>query len=299
MNTNSKDVVKNVESNNVESTSNEQRQTVKPIIVSRRRLLRAGVAGIPVALTMAGIAPGQFGTQWSAASGLDYDGKHTLERFSSIHDDVLNDNLIYSDQDGFILKNNNDGYYEETCNSDADTITSQTPQATVTITFSGVTNDAPDITPARPPQESDISLSLALSEGAITYQARLNKNGNFYTQQSLFTSDSSKFTPTLTSPSYSSNYSITNISAGSGNVTIANLDNTDWPVVSDPWRQVPSDEENVSVTYTANTPFTYTTTESGNSSNTITYTGTINIEVTFPATVNAPTQTFEKVTDWN
>ena len=101
MNTNSKDVVKSVESKNVESTSNEQRQTNKPIVISRRRLLRAGVAGIPVVLTMAGIAPAAgIQTVASAASGLMYGGNKVYNRF---YDQRRSDGLVWTDHNGFVL----------------------------------------------------------------------------------------------------------------------------------------------------------------------------------------------------
>ncbi len=303
MNTNSKDVVKNVESNNVESTSNEQRQTNKPIIVSRRRLLRAGVAGIPVVLTMAGIAPGQFGGVASAASGLDYDKKNTIGRFKSIHGDVLNNNLIYSDGDGFIFKNNNEGYYEETGKSSAFTPTNETG-VTATITFSeptGPTSSVPDVTnpsPTHAPVSSDLSFALELDAEAIKYQARLNKNGYYYTQQDMFTSDKSKFKPSLSSSSYPTNYTIQSITDANETVTIGNLDTTDWSNVHEPWRVVPNESKQVSVTYTATTTYKYTTPDLNNTNNDLTYTGTITVEVTFPVTVSVPEDRFEKETNW-
>ena len=101
MNTKSEDVVKNVELNQVESTSNEQRQTVKPIVISRRRLLRAGVAGIPVVLTMAGLAPAEsIQTTPSAASGLVYGGNKVYNRF---YDQRRSDGLVWTDHNGFVL----------------------------------------------------------------------------------------------------------------------------------------------------------------------------------------------------
>ena len=105
MNNNSEDVVKSVESNKVESTSNEQRQTNKPIVISRRRLLRAGVAGIPVVLTMAGIAPGQgIMGQASAASGLVYGGTGVGVRARFDGDDqIVHDGLVWSNNNGFVI----------------------------------------------------------------------------------------------------------------------------------------------------------------------------------------------------
>ena len=114
MNTNSEDVVKNVESNNVESTSNEQRQTNKPIVISRRRLLRAGMAGIPVVLTMAGVAPGQsIMGQASAASGLVYGGTGVgvRERFDNTN--KVQDNLVWSNNNGFVIDKTNDKLFTE------------------------------------------------------------------------------------------------------------------------------------------------------------------------------------------
>ena len=103
MNNNSEDVVKNVESNNVESTSNKQRQTNKPIVISRRRLLRAGVAGIPVVLTMTGIAPANgIQTEPSAASGLIYGGNKVYNRFAG-DNTIERDGLIWTDHNGFVL----------------------------------------------------------------------------------------------------------------------------------------------------------------------------------------------------
>ena len=298
MNTKFEDVVKNVESNNVESTSNEQRQTNKPIIVSRRRLLRAGVAGIPVVLTMAGVAPGQFGGVASAASGLDYDKKNTLGRFSSIHDKVLKNNLIYSDEDGFILKNNDEGYYDVVCTNNAVEPTSTGSGVTPSISL---TIDSVSGTPAPDdpgPKSSDLTFNLTFNEGAITYPARLNKNGNYYTQQNWFTIDKEKIVAALSSSN--SRYTIAGIDADDVTVTIGDLSTTDWSNVHEPWKVVPSEPKQVSVTYSATTSYTYTYTYTGgdNEEQSVTYSGPITISLTFPATVAIPPLTFEKETNW-
>ncbi len=294
MNTNSQDVVKSVESKNVESTSNEQRQTVKPIVISRRRLLRAGVAGIPVVLTMAGVAPGQFGGGISAASGLNYDKKNTLGRFTRIHDDVLRDNLIYSDNDGFIFKREG-GYYDVSCKNTDVEPTSTGSGLTATITLLGLSNDAQSgHTAVRPPEDSDISFTLRFNEGAITYPARLNKNGDYYTQQTWFTIDKEKIDAALSSLSFPEAYDIADIVSDNETITIGTLDTTDWAVAPNPWRVVPSESKQVTVSYSAHTTFSYKTVAQEDTSVEITYTGTVKVELTFPATVSTPELTFGK-----
>lgn len=269
---NSEDVVKNVESNNVESTSNEQRQTNKPIVISRRRLLRAGVAGIPVVLTMAGIAPGQFGGVASAASGLNYDRKNTIGRFSSIHDDVLRNNLIYSDSDGFIFKNNNGGYYEETLGSDAPA------QSEVSLTIDDA-QDYPII------HEGMQGFSITISENAVYFDARLNKNGCYYTKMESFHLDKSKISITENDSQY---FHVTDIEISNISFT---LDSNVWSQVGGTdWYQVPETEEQNSITVVFN----------GNI-NCTDGTSTITVPITncnFTVTSKTPNKTFEHQTNW-
>lgn len=172
MNIKSEDVVKNVESNNVESTSNEQRQTNKPIVISRRRLLRAGVAGIPVVLTMAGVAPGIEGINAaSAASGLDYDHLGTVDRISQVQGPDAN-GLIWSDEDGFVLTSQN-GEYVKKSNGLLSTAASPTASA-YNLTFKNTADGTDTIT------KDTATFTLSLDAGAIKGDPRLHKLGNYY-----------------------------------------------------------------------------------------------------------------------
>lgn len=170
MNNNSKDVVKNVESNKVESTSNEQRQTNKPIVISRRRLLRAGVAGIPVVLTMAGVAPGQsIMGQASAASGLVYGGTGVgvRERFDG-NDQIVHDNLVWSNNNGFVIdKSTNELFSEEISTTD------RTVSGTATITISGTATSGT--------VEKTVNVTAKDNFPELTFDAFLHKSGVYYT----------------------------------------------------------------------------------------------------------------------
>ena len=98
MNSKSENAVQNT---NTVSTYEERSQAHSPVVISRRRLLRAGLSGIPILLTMNGIAPGQDGikTVASAASALNYDREGTYDRFSRY---ANSDNLVLSNNNGFI-----------------------------------------------------------------------------------------------------------------------------------------------------------------------------------------------------
>lgn len=140
MNTNSQDVVKSVESKNVESTSNEQRQTNKPIVISRRRLLRAGVAGIPVVLTMAGIAPAaSIQTDPSAASAMWYGGNKVYNRF---YNDRRSDGLVWTDHNGFVLLPEG-GVKTQALSIDSETDSEHSDTTTVEHTLSQALSDNP------------------------------------------------------------------------------------------------------------------------------------------------------------
>ena len=169
MNTNTEDVVKSVESKNVKSTSNEQRQTNKPIVISRRRLLRAGVAGIPVVLTMAGVAPGQsIMGQESAASGLVYDGTGVgvRERFNGT--DMVQDNLVWSNNNGFVVDKDNNKLFTEDISTTSQTNSTGVGGITLTETGTGGGTKSVVVTPvANPP--------------ALTFDAFLHKSGVYYT----------------------------------------------------------------------------------------------------------------------
>ena len=166
MNTNSKDVVKSVE-----STSNEQRQTVKPIVISRRRLLRAGVAGIPVVLTMAGVAPGIEGINAaSAASGLNYDGLGTVDRISQLQEPDEN-GLIWSDSEGFVLTGQHGGHYKS---ENALSATGAFSSVPVSLSFTKTENNNNENT-----STENLTVTLNLSDN-ITGSAHLHKLGNFY-----------------------------------------------------------------------------------------------------------------------
>ena len=299
MNTNSKDVVKNVESNNVESTSNEQRRTNKPIVISRRRLLRAGVAGIPVVLTMAGIAPGQFGKGISAASGLDYDGMHTIDRFKDIHGDVLRDNLIYSDKDGFIYRNNG-GYYQTDLKSLAGT--TENSETSYTVSTSSWTQTAGTQNDPEVPAGSNLTFDISFDEGVVTIPARLNKNGCYYTvvDPSEFKSD--KVSVGLSSLSSSSGYTITSDVPTISEVTIS-LDSTTWPTdTSDgiDWRLVPESEVSKSVTVTFKATVTVNLdTKSQLDDSDISYTSDVTLNCTLKLTMPKPAVTFDHSMDWN
>lgn len=171
MNTKSEDVVKNVESNNVESTSNEQRQTVKPIVISRRRLLRAGVAGIPVVLTMAGVAPGQgIMGQASAASGLVYSGTGVgvRERFDGT--EMVHDNLVWSNNNGFVIDKDENKLFTEDISS-----TDRTVSGTGSITISGTSQSS------NTSLEKAVSVTPKESFPVLTFDAFLHKSGVYYT----------------------------------------------------------------------------------------------------------------------
>lgn len=80
--------------------TSKQHRAVKPVIVSRRRLLRAGAASIPVILTMAARTPLYAETgQWSGASGLNYDGRGIAARFWNYNDG----GIVHSDTNGIIF----------------------------------------------------------------------------------------------------------------------------------------------------------------------------------------------------
>ncbi len=171
MNNNSEDVVKSVESKNVESTSNEQRQTVKPIVISRRRLLRAGVAGIPVVLTMAGVAPGQsIMGQASAASGLVYGGTGVgvRERFDGSN--KVQDNLVWSNNNGFVVDKDNSTLFTEEIST-----LSRNDLSDNGITLKAAENStktkAVTVTPK----------TLNSGTNAFTFNAYLHKSGVYYT----------------------------------------------------------------------------------------------------------------------
>lgn len=211
MNTNSKDVVKSVE-----STSNEQRQTVKPIVISRRRLLRAGVAGIPVVLTMAGVAPGIEGVNAaSAASGMNYDGLGTVDRISQ---KVAPDNgLIWSDVDGFVLTEQNGDYFTL---QDGLVSTAATPTATVT----GLTFTADD----NPDTSKDVTLTLNLVAGAISGNPRLHKFGNYY-----ISVEDVSFASALTSSDLSGSVEGSVLTVTLDNTKPATFDLSNWGTASD------------------------------------------------------------------
>lgn len=169
---NSEDVVKNVESNNVESTSNEQRQTNKPIVISRRRLLRAGVAGIPVVLTMAGVAPGNsIIGQASAASGLVYGGTGVgvRERFDGSNK-VANDNLVWSTNNGFVIDKRNNKLFTE----EISTLSRNDPSDS-NITLKATDDSSKTKTVTVTPK------SLDSSTNTFTFNAYLHKSGVYYT----------------------------------------------------------------------------------------------------------------------
>ena len=169
MNNNSEDVVKSVESNKVESTSNEQRQTNKPIVISRRRLLRAGVAGIPVVLTMAGVAPGQsIMGQASAASGLVYGGTGVgvHERFDGT--DMVQDNLVWSNNNGFVIDKRNDELF--TAPISTTTQTNSTGVGGITLTETGTEGGT-----------KNVVVTPKANPTAITFDAFLHKSGVYYT----------------------------------------------------------------------------------------------------------------------
>lgn len=175
MNSNSKDVVKNVESNNVESTSNEQRQTNKPIVISRRRLLRAGMAGIPVVLTMTGIAPADtIQTEPSAASAMWYGGNAVYNRFAN-ENGILRDGLVWTDHNGFVLLN--EGGVKNspfTINTDSST----DGKKTVTINGDYIGSG----TPSGDPPQKTFTLSITPPNN-LTVNAYLHKKGEWYTDR--------------------------------------------------------------------------------------------------------------------
>ena len=177
MNTNSKDVVKSVESNNVESTSNEQRQTNKPIVISRRRLLRAGVAGIPVVLTMAGVAPAAgIQTDPSAASGLIYGGNKVYNRFAD-DNNIVKDGLVWTDHNGFVLLNEG-GVKTEGLTVTTDSSSSGETTFNITGEYTGTGTQPEDETP--PTKTFTVSIDKPTS---LSVNAYLHKTGVWYTDR--------------------------------------------------------------------------------------------------------------------
>ncbi|MBR5711791.1 MAG: hypothetical protein IKX40_13635 [Thermoguttaceae bacterium] len=183
MNTNSKDVVKNVESNNVESTSNEQRQTNKPIVISRRRLLRAGVAGIPVVLTMVGIAPADsIQTVPSAASALWYGGNKVYNRFAD-NNTIVKDGLVWTDHNGFVLKSTGSVYTNQlSINTDTSSTNGTDGKTTFELTaYSYVgTADPPPSVSEYPSKTFTASITPPTD---LTVNAYLHKTGVWYTDR--------------------------------------------------------------------------------------------------------------------
>ena len=177
MKTNTEDVVKNVESKNLESTSNEQRQTVKPIVISRRRLLRAGAAGIPMVLTMAGVAPGQsIMGQASAASGLVYGGTGVGVRDSfEGKDGILRDNLVWSNNNGFVYTNTN-----------PPVLYTEAVQATVGFDPTSIN----DLTFTYSPDEGDpvsVYITITPKINTLNFVAFLHKSCSLYTDLLIYT----------------------------------------------------------------------------------------------------------------
>lgn len=177
MNTKSEDVVKNVESNNVELTSNEQRQTAKPIVISRRRLLKAGVAGIPVVLTMVGIAPAAgIQTEPSAASGLIYGGNKVYNRFAG-DNTIERDGLIWTDHNGFVLQSAG-GVKTEGLTVTTDTSSSgETTLESVTVDYTGGGE-----TPSGDPPSKSFKATIT-PPTSLTVNAYLHKTGEWYTDR--------------------------------------------------------------------------------------------------------------------
>ena len=106
MNSKSENAVQNI---NSDTTSEERSQAHSPVVISRRRLLRAGVSGIPILLTMHGLAPaeGTIKGAPSAASAMNYDKQGTYQRMY----DYRTGDVVLSDENGFIIKP--DGNKEE------------------------------------------------------------------------------------------------------------------------------------------------------------------------------------------
>lgn len=180
MNTKSEDVVKNVELNQVESTSNEQRQTVKPIVISRRRLLRAGVAGIPVVLTMAGLAPAEsIQTTPSAASGLVYGGNKVYNRF---YDQRRSDGLVWTDHNGFVLLPEG-GVKTASLQVEAGGRTTLNVSATSHV-------DGSDINSSDTPSPLSVVVSVS-SNNSFLAKAYQHKTGVWYTDQVGYKHESS------------------------------------------------------------------------------------------------------------
>ena len=175
MNNNSEDVVKNVESN-VESTSNEQRQINKPIVISRRRLLKAGVAGIPVVLTMAGVAPAaSIQTEPSAASAMWYGGNAVYNRFAG-DNTIVKDGLVWTDHNGFVLL---EAGGVKTGGLTVTTDSTSTGETTFQIT--GAFNGAPQDDPGNPPTKT-FTVSVA-KPTSLSMNAYLHKTGEWYTDR--------------------------------------------------------------------------------------------------------------------
>lgn len=91
---------------NQKSCADNNRSEKQPLsfpIVSRRRLLRSGIASIPVLLTMAARNPAFAVGAASAASACNYDNKGIFNRF--INSGYLVNGTLQSDVNGFVLNN--------------------------------------------------------------------------------------------------------------------------------------------------------------------------------------------------
>lgn len=214
MNNKSEDVVKNVESNNVESTSNKQRQTVKPKVISRRRLLRAGMAGIPVVLTMTGVAPAAgIQTVASAASGLMYGGNKVRGRFEHTDGAVSDDNLVWSNHNGFVLKNGTEVYTSDP-NLNFGAVSGSKNQGAVTFTNDSLTTDS---TTSRNDVTFTVNNSANLNFDCPAY---LHKSGAWYTD--LLNGSNVFLSNIIKNIDWKNNLTVTSSGSGSA-VTIKNV----------------------------------------------------------------------------
>lgn len=225
MNTKSEDVVKNVESNNVESTSNEQRQTNKPIVISRRRLLKAGVAGIPVVLTMAGIAPAAgIQTVSSAASGLMYGGNKVYNRFAG-DDSIENNGLVRTDHNGFVLLKAG-GVKSSPLTVSTDPSTDGNITITLPATSYIGSGTVPDTMPSK-----TFTFSIDPPSG-LTVNAYLHKTGVWYTDRIVTGTSKDLLT-------YIRNLSVT-VKVGESSITSTKTaENTTFTSTGSDWYKTP------------------------------------------------------------
>ena len=191
MNSKSENAVQNIKA---DTTSEERSQAHSPVVISRRRLLRAGVSGIPILLTMNGIAPAQsivIGA--SAASAMNYDRHNVYETFNTYSNDS---NLVWTDENGFILKSKGGEHYISDVKA---FVKSSVQTAQVTLYPPNYSSEDPQSTDQ--PKNFNITCSDNVQIGTFDYYLRkcpentLNASlDNWYTDLKLNSKDTNSST---------------------------------------------------------------------------------------------------------